>query len=216
VRLDLSRGDLLGVGILALAWIGIWGAWIPHQTASLSQNALYLAEWATFLPEVRFGDLARVPEWLRLAVSLVSVTLAVGAGGLGKRWLRWMIRLAALTPGLIMLPPYPELLKLWWSEAYGLRFVMAAVVWVGVATSVLSDSLPDQLRRGLVAVLSGLAAGLGSWAFLTLRSRFEVYYATRIAPGWGVLLLLGGLVLVAILQLSTLIWDIKRHMVVAP
>jgi hypothetical protein len=207
---------VLSAGTLALAWIGIWGAWIPHQTVSLTQNALYLAEWSTFLPGVRFGDLARVPEWLRLAVSLASVTLAVGAGGLGKRWLQWVFRLAALTPGLIMLPPYPELLKLWWSEAYGLRFVMAAVVWVGVAASVLSDLLPDQIRRGLVTVLSGLTVGLGRWAFLALHSRFEVYYATPLAPGWGVLLLLGGLVLAAILQLSTLVWDIRRHAAATP
>lgn len=205
MRLRLSRRDLVSVGTLALAWIGLWGGWISHHTASLTQNALYLAEWSTFLPEVRFGTLAQEPEWLRLAVSLTSVALAVGASALEQKWLRVVIRIFCLLPPVVMLPPYPELLKLWNSESYGLRFIVAAVGLAGSIAGFLTDLLPGQLRRVLVIVLSASAAGLGIWSYLVMRRPFEVCYASPIVPGRGLLLFVIGLALTIVLQVSVLI-----------
>ena len=68
----------LTVLALLVAWAGAWAAWVPHRSLGLTQNAIDLAEWSTFLPEVRFGGLRTMPEMLRLAITLCSVALAVG------------------------------------------------------------------------------------------------------------------------------------------
>ncbi len=197
---ERSRADLAALAGLGVAWLGIWGAWIPHKTASLTQNAIDLAEWSGILNDVRFGRLGVTPDLLRLAVALAGVALAVGAGMLRSRWLRWGVRLAALMPGLVLLPPYPFVLQLWNSDVYGRRFVVACVLWVGVAASLLADRLPGQARRVLLAGLSVSAAALGAWTFLALRPPFEAHYASPVLPGWGVLAFVGGLVVMSVIQ----------------
>ena len=65
------------VGLLIMAWVGTWGAWIPARTASLTLNALYMAEWSTVLPESRFGGMSYLAEVLRLSVALTVIALVV-------------------------------------------------------------------------------------------------------------------------------------------
>ncbi len=185
----------IGLAALGLAWIGIWGPWIPHQASGLTQNALELAEWATFLSDVRYGDLSLAPEMLRMGVSCAAVALALGAGRLKRSWLRWGLRALALIPGLIMLPPYPYLLDLWWSDSYSLRFVAAAVGCVGVLTAALLARLSPRIRAGVMVVLSIAALALAGWAYLSLHPPFEAHYAAPIPPGWGLLAFLAGLAL---------------------
>lgn len=193
--------DGLALAALAVAWGGLWGAWAPHQTAGLTLSAFDLAYWAGVLPEVRSGALGAAPDALRLAAALAVVALGVSAGAIRNRWLRWALRAVAALPGLILLPPYPFVLDLWHSEAYGRRFVIAAGLWLGVAAGALSDRLPAPARRGLLAVLALAAAGLGAWAFAVLRPPFAARYAQPIPPGWGVVAFAGGLMLAAALSL---------------
>ncbi|HEC21418.1 MAG TPA: hypothetical protein ENI95_00715 [Chloroflexi bacterium] len=205
MRVQLSRGDLLTIVALLVSWAGIWAAWIPHPTVALTQNAIDLAEWSTFLPEVRSGALAPVPEILRLAVALAAVALAFGAGFMKNRWGRIIAGMLALLPGLVLLPPYPHVLQLWWSEGYGTRFIVAAVSLIGaLAGMVLSGVLPDRVKRGLLIGLSVLAVGLGLWAYLVLRSRFEGYYGAPIGIGRGLVMFSIGLALVAVTQATAL------------
>jgi hypothetical protein len=110
------------------------------------------------------------------------------------------MRFVALLPGLVLLPPYPQVLELWRSDAYGTRFIVAALLWVGVATSLITDRLPEKGRQGLLVLLSGLAIGFGGIAFLKLSKPFEAHYAAPITPGWGVLAFTAGLAAVVVLQ----------------
>ncbi len=197
---ERSRADGAALAALGLAWLGIWGAWIPHRTASLTQNAIDLAQWAGILNDVRFGSLGHVPDLLRLAVALAGVALAVGAGMLHNHWLRWGVRLAALLPGLVLLPPYPFVLQLWNSDEYGRRFVIASFLWIGVAASLLTDRLAWQMRRALLAGLGVAAAALGAGTFLALRHPFEAHYASPVLPGWGVLAFVVGLAAASVIQ----------------
>jgi hypothetical protein len=158
-RIARYMGTLTVLALLA-AWAGAWAAWIPHRSLGLTQNAIDLAEWSTFLPEVRFGGLRLMPEMLRLAVTLCSVALAVAAGALENRWLRWAARLLAFLPGIVLLPPYPHLLQLWWSESYGLRFVAALVGLLSPLVGVLADRLPAWARRALLIGVSLAAVGV--------------------------------------------------------
>jgi len=180
---------------LLLAWLGVWGAWIGHRTVALTQNAIDLAEWSDYLMDVRFGGLAGTPNCLRLAVGLAMIALALGAGAIGNRWLRWGMRLTAALPAVVMLPPYPFLLELWWSDSYGVRFTIALLALTGIAASGLFDRMAGLVRQAAVAVLGVVSAGLGIWTFFALRPPFEAHYASSIAPGWGSLLFWGVLIL---------------------
>lgn len=191
--------DGLALALLGLAWIGVWGAWIPHLTAGLTQNAPQLAYWSGVLPEVRGGSLAPMPDVLRLAVALGAAAFAASAGALRNVWLRWAVRIVALLPGFVLLPPYPYLLDLWNSEPYGRRFLIAMVVWVGVPASGLLDLLTPQVRRIAAAVLALAGAALGMWAFTTLRGPFAARYAESLSTGWGAIAFAGGLIAAAVL-----------------
>ncbi|MBN1311171.1 MAG: hypothetical protein JXB30_07105 [Anaerolineae bacterium] len=194
-----------GVVFLILAWVGIWGTWIPARSASLTLNALYLAEWSTILPESRFGDMAYLAEVLRASVAIMVSALAVAAGVVRGRPARWSIRLVAALPGLVILPPYPDILALWRSASYGSRFLVAAALFVGVLASAVTDYLPHKLRQALVAILSLSAMGLGVWAFLALRIPFEARYTGTLLPGWGFALFVMGLLASAIVQIVDLV-----------
>jgi hypothetical protein len=189
-----------------LVWVGIWGAWIPAKTASLTQNALYLAEWSTILPESRLGGLAYLAEVLRSAVAAAVVALAISVGALKRPLVRWSIRLAACLPGLVILPPYPEILNLWRSASYGIRFIVAAALFAGILFSIFTDVFPRQLRRWLVSVLCLVSAGLGIWAFFSLQILFEVRYTDTLPPGWGFGLFVGGLLITGVTQIVDLIY----------
>jgi hypothetical protein len=195
----------IGVLLLLLVWIGMWGAWIPARTVGLTQNAFYLAEWSTLLPELRFGGLAYLAEVLRLSVALAVVALAVSVGVVKSPLARWAIRMIACLPGLVILPPYPEVLNLWWSASYGNRFIVATVLFGGVLLSALTDLLPTRLQRWLVSGLSLAAAGLGIWAFFSLRVPFEACYTGVILPGWGFGVFVGGLMVTGVTQIVDLL-----------
>lgn len=200
VKAKPSTLDAAALAALALAWVGLWGAWVPHTTAGLTQNAFVLAYWSGVLPEVRWGRLGFMPDAVRLAIALAVVALALAAGAIRSPWLRWAVRLVALVPGLILLPPYPFVLDLWRSDVYGRRFVIAAAAWLGVAAAALVDRLPDAVRRALIIVLALAGAGLGIRAFAALRGPFAARYAAPIPPGWGFVLFAGGLLAAALLQ----------------
>lgn len=207
--IDANRLDRLTGAVLALAWLGVWGAWIAYPAAGLTQNAIDLAQWSGYLTDVRGGSLAAMPDLLRLGVALGAVALAVSAAGRDRPWLRWTLRIVALLPGLMLLPPYPYFLQLWRSAEYGRRFVVAMVLWLGVLASFWARSLPAEARRAVLIALSAGAAGTGIAAYLALRMPFQAHYAAHLAPGWGVIIFVGGLVIAAGCQLAS--WIAARR-----
>jgi hypothetical protein len=188
--------DWAALILLAAVWVGIWGPWIPNPAVALTQNALDLAEWATFLTDVRYGGLRLMPELLRLGVALAGVALAVAAGAI-ERWpLRWVIRLAAVIPGMVMLPPYPFLLNPIGS-GYEWRMAAALVLWAGVGLTLFSDQLGWKGQRWLIVAVSGLAVVSGWWAYLAIQGPFGAHYSHALHPGWGLIVFGLGLVAAA-------------------
>ncbi len=193
----LGRATLV---TLMVAWFGIWGAWLPHPVVGLRVNALDLAEWATFLPEVREGMLRFLPEALRLALSLAVIALGIQAGSALSRWRQWLVRALGLLPCLLMLPPYPHVLQLWWSDSYGLRFTVASFGLLGVVASPWLSRLPAMTGEIISGLLVVASAALGLGAFLMLRRLFVTYYDTQLTLGWGIAFFLAGLTLAALLH----------------
>jgi hypothetical protein len=186
------------VGAVA-AWVGLWGAWIPHPTAALTHNAVDLAEWAGFLSDVQFGDLHGMPDMLRVGIAAASTALAFSAGAIKKPTSRWGVRLLSLIMVIVLLPPYPEIFELWRSENYGVRFLVAVGAVIGLALGGLADAAPAWVRRVGVAITGTLAIWQALRAYLAFRPPFSAHYAYPtpypIQPGWGVYLFIGGLII---------------------
>ena len=187
--------------VAALAsWVGIWGAWIAHTTVGLTQNGFYLAEWSTYLLDVRYGGMRLAPEMIRLAVALGSVGACVAAA-IGDWRLRWGARLLVVPIGLNLLPPYPDILNLWWSDGYGVRFIISMVFWVGLAGCLLADRFDPRKRSLVIIALSLGAVTSAAWGFAQLQGPFSAHYATSILPGWGLVLFVIGLLAAVAIQM---------------
>src|SRR5688500_6336471 len=115
--MDHRQNDWLngvGLGMVMLAVVSIWGGWIPAKAVALRLNAFDLAEWSTVLMQVRSGDLRWFPEMLRVAVVLCGIALALKVGDIRNLWVRWLIRAAAMLPAIIVVPQFP----FWWQDEY--------------------------------------------------------------------------------------------------
>ncbi|NDJ33615.1 MAG: hypothetical protein GYB64_03035 [Chloroflexi bacterium] len=187
---------------LGLAWVGIWGAWIPHPTASLAQNAVDLAEWSTFLLDVRSGAIPLAPEILRLAVTLAIGAAAVGLHAVPQIGLRWLLRILALAPALVMLPPYTALLTPFAATGYRMRLIVSVLAFILVAAALLLDQLPDRPRHLIAAGLSIGAIVCAVGAFNLLRGPFSAHYTDPIRLGIGGWLFILGLAAAALLLVT--------------
>lgn len=199
--INLPRRGQIALVSLGFTWLGLWGSWIPDATASLNQNVFYLAEWSTFLTDVRFGNLRLAPDILRLSVALGITALMVSAHIIADLKLRWLIRAAASFPIiLILLPPYPDVLQMWWSQSYGLRFASACLLGLGFIATLFIDRSTLSLRRAVGAALCLLALIASTGGFLLLLQPYQVHYARPLPPGWGLIVFSGGLLAAASMQ----------------
>lgn len=203
------HADWLSLGGSMIAWVGLWGAWIPHPTAALTHNAIDLAEWSGFLSDVRFGDLHGMPDVLRMGIASAVIALAFSAGTIQKPVTRWVVRLLALLMVIVLLPPYPQVFDLWRSEEYGVRFLTAAGAFLGIVLSGVMDFAPGWLRRAGIILASIAAIWQALRAYLAFGSPFSAHYAYPIPhpipPGWGVLFFVGGLIIAGASALSAIL-----------
>jgi hypothetical protein len=200
---NLKRFDRQQIALLALivAWLGIWGAWVPNVAASLSQNIFYLAEWSTFLPSVRSGEIRLAPDALRASAALCVIALLVCAQAIETVQLRWLVRLAAAAPiFFVLLPPYPDVFQLWWSPSYGARFGAASLLGIGFAVSIFIGCLSAASQRLVIVAACLLAAVTAIVGLIFLIPPFQADYATDFGTGWGSIAFFAGLALTMLAQ----------------
>lgn len=193
---------------LLLAWMSIWGTWIPHQTAALTQQGLDFAEWSTFLPDVRSGDLPHYPDLLRAAFGLCTVALCLNSRYSERAWLRWSPHLAGFFTGILLLPPYPggfslAIFSFWWS-GYPYQFIAALLTISLCLVSAMTMKREDRWigLTSLVTILPSLT--LGWLAYTGLKRPFEAHYAHHLSPGWGTIFFFSGLLTAMLLQILLL------------
>jgi len=206
----INRERLTLISALAV-WVGIWGGWITYGAVGLTQNAFYLAEWSTYLLDVRYGSMRLAPDLIRLAVALGSVAACMAATTIRDWRLRWVARMLVIPIGLNLLPPYPDILNLWWSEGYGVRFIVSMLFWVGLAGCLLVDQLSSRVRRVLIVAFAVGAVISAVSGFSQLQGPFSAHYATIILPGWGLVLFWVGLVAAIAVQAWTLAQSVGRN-----
>jgi hypothetical protein len=194
-KVSAETVNRIGVVMLLIAFLSLWGAWIPNPAVALRLNAFDMAEWSTVLMLVRAGNLHYVPDVLRLAPALCTIALALKAGDLKNLWARWGIRVLALLAVVLLMPQFP----FWLSQENRLRFATAILTLIGIAISVLMDRY-EGVRRGSIAGLSILAAGIAIYGFVTLLPHFAARYGGSIGPGWGFVLFVVMLIGVSVLE----------------
>jgi hypothetical protein len=161
------------------------GAWIFDPAISLRLNAFYLSEWATFLNDVRYGNLKMIPEFMRLSAALATAALAISARWSPSIIWRLAIRTLAIPVILLLLPPYPDFFQLWMSPSYGGRFLTMMVAAVGLAASFLTDKAAEKPIQLAVIGLCLLATGCAIFSYSALLQPFQAHFARTIWPGWA-------------------------------
>lgn len=209
-----STRNWIVFALFVTAWLAIWGFWLPGRSASLNQNAIDLAEWSTFLIDVRSGDIRIMPDILRLALILTVIGVGLSAAVIEPFWQRWLVRLAALLPAVVMLPPYPFILQAFFSDSYGLRFTVCAFGFAGIAAMFFLDQTKPYTRSWFILGVAASALGLASWAYMQLRRPFTVHLGNNFSPGWGSILFAASLI--AVLVVQTLIMLNQKEVSTAP
>ncbi|GAB4478132.1 MAG: hypothetical protein Kow00124_22120 [Anaerolineae bacterium] len=209
-RPSVHTWTLVGTLALVLAWVGIWGSWLPGHSASLSQNAIDFTEWSTYLMDVRSGQMRGMPDLLRGGLALAALALALAGGWVRQTGLRLLIGAAALLVGIMLLPPYPgglspAALSIWLSAAYRWQLAAALLTLFGVILAVTVRPLAAVWRCILVMITGGAALALAFLAFSRLIRPFEAHFDRPLGPGWGLVVFAGGLLLATVAHAVTLL-----------
>lgn len=195
-----NRLNRLGLVMLGIAMLSVWGAWIPAKAVALRVNAFDFAEWSTVLMQVRNGELRWFPEILRIAVVLCGIALALKAGDVRSLWARWLIRAAAILLAIIVVPQFP----FWLQAEYRVRFAIAVSGLVSIGLSALADRQP-RIRSWLIVGVSLTGAVLAIWGYGVLSAPFAVYYGGSSGIGWGMIVFVMMLIGAAVIEAMKLI-----------
>ena len=166
--------------IVALLWFGCFGPWVYHRSGALSLNAYDMAEWITFLPQVRSGSLTVGRFHFLGLLSLTTVLTAAWALGSPRRW--WALALSVL--GVVMLMPgYPFIL--WYRTDYGVQ-VQLGLATATIVVSILSGWLrKTTVMLGLTTLAALIGMVLSSWSLVAVRPAVTELYGAIPTIGWG-------------------------------
>ena len=186
----------------ALAAVGYLGPWLAHQTAALTVTGADMAEFVKFLPSVAEGSMAvyRQLFFLPPLAVVVSVAVLIGSRRLGYPWAFQALALGLTIPlSLQLLPPAwsPQTLL---TAEFRLQTVALGASWLLLACFWLLARLPVALRVGLSALASLGAVVLPGWQYVTLKPAVDGVYGSPVDLGWGLVVCLGGLSLMALMS----------------
>jgi hypothetical protein len=188
------RWGLSFVGI-ALAVVGYFGPWIPHETAALTVPGSELSWFAK-----SFGLPLREFFVLPLVVAAVLFSLVAQ-----RLVVRSLARLGVIAfGGLLVLASVPVYDSILASEYRG-QLVLTAVGVVLVLLTGFSPRLSRHTWGALVVLLAlgGIVPAL--WRFLTFRPRVAALYDDALGVGWGLVLCVTGFALLLVCGLLAVV-----------
>jgi hypothetical protein len=197
VRTDIAnrgwaRWTLLAGLVLAAA--GYLGPWVAHPTAALTLSGPDLGEFVKFLPE----GAPQGRQFFYAPAAAVAV-----AGALVAAVYPWGIRLPLLFLALLMsvqlLPPAWSVPALLSSEFRAQAIALGGCWLLLAAHGWLGRLSPRWIGAGL-ALTSAVAGALAAWQVARVRPAIAAVYSASGAlqpVGWGLILCLAGLGLVA-------------------
>jgi hypothetical protein len=192
-------GWLAGVGI-ALAVIGVWGAWVPHRAAGLVLSGWDLAEYVKFLP----GNPA-IRELFYLPVCCAGVALSLWANHRAAR-LAPRIGLTGAAVALVstVLPPYPHVFDGFRIAEFRWQFILSASAVLLILAGWFSARWPARVSAGLLLAGALVGAFPALWQFLNIRDDIASLYGSGLGWGWGLVLFLTGWALVGLIGIRRL------------
>ena len=200
----LYRWLLPLAALLILA--GYFGPWVPHRVAGLVVTGLDLGEYVKFLPTVRGGQVMLWREGFYLPLVTVSLALSLAAFRPQLRY-GWSMRVLLLViagiAALNLLPPA-------WGPAtftnpeFRQQIAALALCLGAAAISPFLALLPRWVGSSVVLLLSLATLWFPLRDFLRVLPTIRELYNEPLSPGWGVYVMVCGLLLIMVVQLTNL------------
>ena len=212
-----------------IAFLGYVGPWVDHRVAGLAILGLDLGEYVKFLPQVRAGTTSLWREGFYLPLMAVSLTLSLcawrrelywpptcgSANGLGelahdltRSALHWLLValhvIGAIAATLNLLPPAwtPQRMT---TPEFQQQAAALALCLLAVAFGPFLALLPRRLAGALILLLCLPAAIVPVQQFLAVLPEIAAIYNHPLTPGWGMYVMLLGLLLLALLSVWLLV-----------
>lgn len=208
----LWRNPTLHRWLLPLAAIltltGYFGPWVSHRVAGLVVTGLDLGEYVKFLPTVRGGQVMLWREGFYLP--LVAVSLALSLAAFRPQWrygwpMRSLLLIIAGIAALNLLPPA-------WGPAtftnpeFRQQILALALCLGAAAISPFLALLSRWVGSSVVLLLSLAALWFPLRDFLRVLPTIRELYNEPLSPGWGVYVMVIGLLLMMAAQMCDLLY----------
>lgn len=195
------KRSLTLVGVL-LAILGWYAPWVTstRRVAALTLNALDLTEFCKFIN--RAGAVSITREWFLVPLVAAALALALWASRLAPlyRYWRYLLILWAAVLMLVLLPPYPYLLRAHASAEDCLSLGLSVAGLIGVALIGAFGRRIAGRGRDLVFIALALIGALPTlWEFFSRAlPAISTVYASPALPAWGLWVTVIGFALVLV------------------
>lgn len=191
---DFAARWLWPIACLAVL-AGYFGSWVAHPVAGLVVTGLDLGEYVKFLPSVTDGSIRLWRQGFYLPLVVVSLSCSLLCY---RDYYRFplLLRLALIILGFVatlnMLPPAwtPTLL---FTHEFILQTAGIAICTLLLLASPLLGLLPPLPVYAMLGISAALAIWFPISGFLKVLPDINYLYNQPVRPGWGVYLLLIGI-----------------------
>uniref|UniRef100_A0A7C1K0E2 Uncharacterized protein n=1 Tax=Caldilinea aerophila TaxID=133453 RepID=A0A7C1K0E2_9CHLR len=199
---------------LLLAFIGYTGAWVDHKAAGLVITGLDLGEYVKFLTPIRRGELSLWREGFYLPLLAISLSASLSAfrTEFSYGWpMRTLLLALAIVAALNLLPPAWTPQRMMTPEFRQQAIALAGCL-LAMAFSPLMALLPRRLVGLFIGLLSIAAVLIPVQQFFAILPAISALYNRPQTPGWGMVLCVISLLVLAVLALAVLVlqWTWKR------
>ncbi len=190
---------LVGVLLAILGWYAPWVTSTRH-VAALTFNALDLTEFCKFVN--RAGTVNITREWFLVPLAAAALALALWASllALAYRYWGYLLTLLAAVLMLVLLPPYPSLLKAYSSAEDRVSLGLSVTGLIGIALIFSFGQRITGRWRNLVFIALALIGVIPTlWEFFSRAlPALSTVYASPALPAWGLLVTAIGFALVLV------------------
>lgn len=181
-----------------LILVGFFGPWVAHESAALTVTGYEMSEFAKFFPQVQSG---MVPVRRALFITPFFSAVISMALVIRRSTMRSLSRLGAtalvMFLSLAVLPPHQSILE----PAYRAQLIVVAVGMLLTAATVLTGQLTERVHGVLTLLVALAGAGPALWQYILLRPLVAELYRAPVLPGWGLIVCVIGLILLAVIAL---------------
>lgn len=190
---------LLPVALVA-ALAGYFGPWVTHAVAGLVITGLDLGEYVKFLPAVREGTISiwRPGFYAPLvAISAAAILAAYRRDFHYAWWLRYPLLALAAIAAFNLVPPAWTPTRLLEAE-FRMQTACLLLLLLALALSPVLALLRRIFAATLVTLLVLPALVAPVQGFLQVLPTIQALYNHPLTPGWGMWLMVAGLVLIVV------------------